>query len=241
MVNAGAPYPGKQMYATGCEGHDAATIGPVGLNPLRGSQGTNECECSCEDENSASHIFRFQSNRRRHSLFEARPRESRARNTAHLNSPVRNSVSNTHARDEHDSLCSGMFYPAARESSKWAQKRNDYSGVQTSGSMTGAATKRTFLCGKLWRSSTNVNFQALRALKLVTELGVERRQRMEKRENRRAEGERFELSVEVDPLRRFSKPLVSATHPPLRGKIPWSNCDRTTETYEISPISATSG
>lgn len=31
-----------------------------------------------------------------------------------------------------------------------------------------------------------------------------------------AERERFELSVEVNPLRRFSKPLVSATHPPLR-------------------------
>ncbi len=31
-----------------------------------------------------------------------------------------------------------------------------------------------------------------------------------------AEGERFELSVEVDPLRRFSKPLVSAAHPPLQ-------------------------
>ena len=31
-----------------------------------------------------------------------------------------------------------------------------------------------------------------------------------------AEGERFELSVEVYPLRRFSKPLVSATHPPKR-------------------------
>ncbi len=30
-----------------------------------------------------------------------------------------------------------------------------------------------------------------------------------------AEGERFELSVEVYPLRRFSKPLVSTTHPPL--------------------------
>jgi hypothetical protein len=34
-----------------------------------------------------------------------------------------------------------------------------------------------------------------------------------------AERERFELSVEVVPLRRFSKPLVSATHPPLRGII----------------------
>ena len=32
--------------------------------------------------------------------------------------------------------------------------------------------------------------------------------------NTLAEGERFELSVEVDPLRRFSKPLVSAAHPP---------------------------
>ncbi len=32
----------------------------------------------------------------------------------------------------------------------------------------------------------------------------------------RAEGERFELSVEVYPLRRFSKPLVSTTHPPLQ-------------------------
>ena len=30
-----------------------------------------------------------------------------------------------------------------------------------------------------------------------------------------AERERFELSVQVDPVRRFSKPLVSATHPPL--------------------------
>ena len=32
----------------------------------------------------------------------------------------------------------------------------------------------------------------------------------------RAERERFELSVELYTLRRFSKPLVSATHPPLR-------------------------
>jgi hypothetical protein len=30
-----------------------------------------------------------------------------------------------------------------------------------------------------------------------------------------AERERFELSVEFYTLRRFSKPLVSATHPPL--------------------------
>jgi hypothetical protein len=36
-----------------------------------------------------------------------------------------------------------------------------------------------------------------------------------KGETQIAEGERFELSVEVCPLRRFSKPLVSATHPPL--------------------------
>src|ERR1700688_2687494 len=31
-----------------------------------------------------------------------------------------------------------------------------------------------------------------------------------------AEGMRFELTVRVDPVRRFSKPLPSATRPPLR-------------------------
>jgi hypothetical protein len=36
--------------------------------------------------------------------------------------------------------------------------------------------------------------------------------------NKLAERERFELSVQVDPVRRFSKPLVSATHPPLQGR-----------------------
>ena len=33
---------------------------------------------------------------------------------------------------------------------------------------------------------------------------------------KRAEREGFEPSVPVYPVRRFSKPLVSATHPPLR-------------------------
>ncbi len=31
-----------------------------------------------------------------------------------------------------------------------------------------------------------------------------------------AEGERFELSVDLESLRRFSKPLLSTTQPPLR-------------------------
>src|SRR5580704_17288999 len=35
-------------------------------------------------------------------------------------------------------------------------------------------------------------------------------------ENKLAERERFELSVELLTLRRFSKPLLSTTQPPLR-------------------------
>ena len=53
-----------------------------------------------------------------------------------------------------------------------------------------------------------------------------------------AERERFELSVEVYPLRRFSKPLVSATHPPLRVLV---EIITTAPRYETMPRNATTG
>ena len=63
-------------------------------------------------------------------------------------------------------------------------------------------------------NSTNTKEPALRSSALA--------------ERSRAEREGFEPSVPVYPVRRFSKPLVSATHPPLQAELKYFlTCIRT--------------